>query len=177
MTVTLGTIGTLAPATNIRYRVAMNDTEPNLHVVSTRTPKEIAQERLGLNVRWQLRELAANLMRVTRGAGKAYMIGRQCAELLEAYDEYFNQVGHYPSDHELATMLDPIDDDEFLDALDDENREMEIAQREMVDGALQITASKLVGQMTQQRAGESQMMDGLRSFVKAREVIKKKRGW
>jgi hypothetical protein len=38
---------------------------------------EIARDRAMNKASWALRELTANLLRVTRGAGKPYEIGRQ----------------------------------------------------------------------------------------------------
>jgi hypothetical protein len=44
-----------------------------------------------------LRELTANLMRVTRGAGRPFQIGQQAQGLVEALIAYRDATGLYPS--------------------------------------------------------------------------------
>jgi hypothetical protein len=49
-------------------------------------PHNVAKERARHWVADPLKELAANLMRVARGAGKPYDIGSNCVEVLKGFE-------------------------------------------------------------------------------------------
>ncbi len=60
-----------------------------------------AKEAVG----WPLRELAANIIRVVRGAGKSYEIAGQCVSVIEAFQQYRDKVGQWPSSWEIDQAL------------------------------------------------------------------------
>lgn len=131
---------------------------------------EIAKRRLS----WELKELAANLMRVTRGAGKPYEIGAQAAAIVRSFEEYRNIAGVYPNSGELADMLVvERDDDRFL-GCDEDELKMMFAERGMVRGALQIAASELLGQRTQAARGETELLEAVRNHAKASESFRRR---
>jgi hypothetical protein len=116
-----------------------------------------------------LRELTANLMRVTRGAGKSWYIGRQAQALIDSMVEYQKVVGHYPSSEELGAALDIDLDYQEMSNYSEHNREWSYAQQTLIHGALQMAASKLLEQRTQEAAGRqscSMMSSGLSGFGK-----------
>jgi hypothetical protein len=89
-----------------------------------------------------LRELTANLLRVARGAGQPYAVMQQSVAFLEACEEYRDKLQRHPSDH-FTQMLNTGPD---FDAPD-----LNHAEHTIVRGALQMTASRLLGQVTQER--------------------------
>lgn len=117
-----------------------------------------------------LRELTANLIRVTRGAGRSYEIGQQAKELIDAYQAYKTAVGTWPSSYELNEMLALDDHEGRGDSADEAGVTLHYGQQYVVKGALQIAASQLIGQRTQEAAGRSQLHDGLRMVEEAREM-------
>ena len=53
-----------------------------IEVVSENSEEDLARRQAMDKVRWALRDLAANLMVITRGAGKPWEIGRQAQQLV-----------------------------------------------------------------------------------------------
>jgi hypothetical protein len=110
-------------------------------------------------VRRALRDLTANLLRVTRGAGQPGLIGRQAITLLDALAECQRETGFLP---DLGGFLT-----EPVMRLDFDSSDRRVAQTEIIGGALQIAASRLLGQLTQERRGEQELRDGLRRWNEA----------
>ena len=98
-------------------RIVSENTETEI----ARHQAEIARDRAMNEASWALRELTANLLRVTRGAGKPYEIVRQAQALIEAMIDYRDAAGYFPSSDELADALSAERDPEFLERLSDEN--------------------------------------------------------
>lgn len=117
----------------------------------------------------RLRELAANILRSVRGAGKPYQIGRQAQALADAMVAYRDAVGHFPSDEELGAALDVEIPEERLDQMSDEQEVIVRARQQIIRGALQVAASRLVDQRPQEAAGMTEIDDGVRDLEKARE--------
>jgi hypothetical protein len=117
----------------------------------------------------RLCELAANILRSVRGAGKPYQIGRHAQALTDAMVAYRDAVGHYPSDEELAAALDVEISEERLDQMSDEQQAVVQARQQIIRGALQVAASRLVDQRPQEAAGMTEIDDGIRDLEKARE--------
>ena len=116
-------------------------------------------------IHFPLRDLAANLMRITRGAGKPHDVGSQCSAVLEAFTKYRKEVGSWPSNYEI---LEALELDRPSDSLGDEALEWETGIRTMVHGSLQIAASQLLGQKPQKAAGEHELFEGLRPIEERR---------
>jgi hypothetical protein len=117
----------------------------------------------------RLCELAANILRSVRGAGKPYQIGRQAQSLTDAMVTYRDAVGHFPSDEELAAALDMDIPEERLDQMSDEQQAIVRARQQIIRGALQVAASRLVDQRPQEAAGMTDIDMGIRDLEKARE--------
>jgi hypothetical protein len=118
----------------------------------------------------RLRELAGNVLRVVRGAGRSYDVGRQAQDLIEALDAYRDAVGKFPASKALDAALDIETPDEQLDQMGDDQEMVVTAQQAIIRGALQIAASRLLGQPTQEAVRYSEMLDGAREMEKLREV-------
>src|SRR3546814_13366230 len=67
-----------------------------MEVVSSNSDAEIARNDALQGLRWRLRELAANLMRIARGAGQPHGVGEQVYAVLEGYRAYHAAAGYYP---------------------------------------------------------------------------------
>src|SRR6185312_10180354 len=142
--------------------------EETLRLVAKNTEADLAWNRASEHVYWALRDITANLLRVVRGAGKPYEIVRQTSALVEALVAYQKAVGHWPPSHELAGMLSFERDEQWQSRVSGSALARIYAQERVVRGALQIVASRLIGQTTQERAGDSEMYDGIRDLEAAR---------
>jgi hypothetical protein len=114
--------------------------------------KDFEERRCRQRVESALRELTGNLLRVARGAGRHEAIYNQALQFVIACKEYHEQVGYYP-DNELPAILNTAPD---FDA-----PELKHAEHKIVRGALQMTASRLLGQWTQERNGENEFRAGI----------------
>ena len=102
-----------------------------------------------------LRNLAINLLRTLRGAGKPYDLVHDAAEFLHACADDPGQ--RRPTD--FAAML--VGWREWK-ALPPTEQLLAHAENEIISGALQIIASRLAGQPTHESAGEHEMFAGIR---------------
>jgi hypothetical protein len=149
------------------------DRKPHLRLAVENKQADIDKEWAKREIEWPLRELAANIIRVVRGAGKSYELGRQCVAVIEAFKRYHEKVGHWPATWEIDQALSIRRDD--TNATYDEAWEREHACETVIRGALQVTASRLVGQNTQEERGRSEMMDGVNTVERIREEARKRR--
>lgn len=135
-----------------------------MRIVSEQSEADLAKHRAVEDLSWPLRSLAANLIRVVRGAGRAYELPSQMVAVLEAIEAYREVVGHYPSDYELSQPINVRYPENWRlrDGYDG-------ALSTMVQGALQMAASELVRQDTQMTAGESEMLKGVQRLERYRE--------
>ena len=140
-----------------------------MRLISENSDADLARNQALLELRWPLRDLAANIMRVARGAGRGYEIGQQCVAVLRGIEAFREAVGHYPSDAEISEAISLREGDR--DRWDD----MRYGLHEIMEGGLQFAASILLAQSTQEAAGRHQMIDGVRTLDKAREA--KRRQW
>lgn len=135
-----------------------------MELVSENSEVEIKAARALDRLRWPMKVLASNMLRVVRGAGRAYELPGQMADVLAQLEEYREEVGHYPSGYELSSLIsrrhnESQHSDRWTDGIDT-----------MVEGALQIAASMLVYQGTQERAGHSELIRGLAVIERIREA-------
>ena len=138
-----------------------------MKIVSETSDKELARQRVQPIVEWALKDLAANLMRITRGAGKPYLVGRQAQELIEALKAYREAVGLYPGSDEISAALNIQEDLRLSGQLSRSENSRRYAKEMLVRGGLQIAASRLLGQSTQESAGSSELYQG---FMDLRDV-------
>ena len=133
-------------------------------------------DRLG----WGLRDLTANLIRIARGAGAAERLGPQLAEAVNGYEDIRQETGLWPHPWAIERQLDVSRDLTDTDHLSAAQLNRAYAVETIIAGSLQIAASRLVGQRTQEAAGRKELHDGVRELEEAQrqqreEVTKSKR--
>jgi hypothetical protein len=112
-------------------------------------------------VRWALTDLAANMLRVCRGAGRPWDIGPQCSDIVQAYERYREAHGCYPSSDEVQAAVAVPRDEQTPD------RDYEYAVQDLVAGSLQLAASRMLGQRMQIARAETQLRDGFNGMQRA----------
>jgi hypothetical protein len=93
-------------------------------------------------------------------------------ELNEAIQEYRAAFGIWPWD-EFARVLNPTDDRTTRQDWSAEDRWRADAEDLIIRGVLQVVASRLVDQKTQEAAGNSEMNMGLREMQEIRDANRK----
>lgn len=147
-----------------------------MKIVSERSAEEIEadkkarhQERALADFDRALVALTVNMLRVTRGAGKAHEIGRQAGNLLQAMEAHWDAFGWYPGEAEFHHALHPPRE---RDPEYGPNQWRSDAIDQIVRGSLQVAASRLAGQRTQVAAGESEMLNGVNYYAEWREDMR-----
>lgn len=141
-----------------------------MRIVSENSDGDIRRQRAEDALSWALRDLASNMLRVVRGAGKPYQLGREMIAAVEAMEAYRAAVGHWPPSDAISAMLSGKSTFD-LKGLSDGEFNKEHAQETMIRGALQIVASRLAGQRIQESSGEREMAEGRRAAEAARKEI------
>lgn len=147
--------------------VVTEERPPYLRLAAENDQRSIDQEWARGQLRRPLRELAANVIRVVRGAGRSYEIAEQCIAVIEAHRNYFDKVGSWPAAWEIDQAL-AIGRDRDTQVYD-EAWERAVARETILRGSLQVAASRLVGQNTQENRGRSELMEGVNSIIQIRE--------
>lgn len=137
-------------------------------LVVENSPKEIARREALGQLEQVLRSLFANLLRVSRGAGKAYEVGPDCVAVIEAYTAYRDVVGYYPASHEISKALN-FRTDKFAEDVDHSDDEMRRAIEWIIAGSFQLVASEFLHQPLQISAGEREIDSGIRELKACRE--------
>lgn len=141
-----------------------------MRIVSENSEQDLARLRAEGDARRAVSELTANLLRITRGAGKPDEIARHLSALATAMQEHWDAAKFWPYD-ELADEL-RCDNREWLPEwrmrTSDEELERLDATEEIIAGALQIVASRLLGQRTQETAGDHQLLAGVNRILALR---------
>jgi hypothetical protein len=121
-------------------------------------------------IQWPLRELAANVMRISRGAGKPYDLLQNCYDIVQCFQEYRETHGAWPSSSDIEEALKFREDrdysrphDERADAIED-----------VVSGALRMAAGRIVNQKLQADHGENELMRGIERIERHREELRAK---
>lgn len=153
--------------------VVTEERPPYLRLAAENDQRTIDQEWARGRLRRPLRELAANVIRVVRGAGRSYEIAEQCIAVIEAYRGYFDKVGSWPAAWEVDQAL-AIGRDRDTQVYD-EAWERAVARETILRGSLQVAASRLVGQNTQENRGRSELMEGVNSIIQIREEARMRR--
>lgn len=152
-----------------------------MQVVSERTEAEIRAHQALAKVKGPMRRLAANLLRVVRGAGSSAELGQQMVACIIAMDAYRDAVGHGVPSWDLNEMLDPqvaysearpwvkSNDEDLARWEEDGTADAQAAEMDIQKACLQMVASTLVDQLTQKRRGEHDLYEGIRRLEAARE--------
>ncbi len=139
------------------------EVKPPLGLVSERTEHEIERDWALRSIHWPTREFVANLFRVIRGAGRPYALISQMFELTKVLAEAHEKASAWDVNQAFEEVLnDALPDWDW----DDEDRG---SLYTTMKGALQLIASNLLHQSTQQAAGRSEMYEGINRIINRRE--------
>ncbi len=127
--------------------------------------EDLARDRDSRRVKddltWALQDLAANLIRVVRGAGKPHLLRDYAVAFLNAIEDYKEVTGSSPDPDLLAKILSIERDPVILRQVGDDERLRDNLQRDIVRGSLQIAASRLIRQVAQEQIGDSELMQAI----------------
>jgi hypothetical protein len=147
-----------------------------MRVVSENSEQDLAKRSAAEQLEYGLRELAANMMRVVRGAGKPYEIAPQIFGLTGLLQDYKEAVGTWPSSYDVGQMLELGYRFEHLAARDDSEDMFHRAEHEVMRASLQFAASRLMEQRTQETRASSDMHDAMRRIEEIRAERRRQRG-
>ncbi|MGI6854370.1 hypothetical protein [Mesorhizobium sp. 1B3] len=128
--------------------------------------RELARQDL----EWPLCNLAANLMRISRGAGSPHEILAQCISVVKAYRAFREVCRTWPSHEETLKILSVRRErpaGAHYDAID------RGAER-VLSGALRMAAGRLLDQGLQAGHGHNEMFEGIIQIERAREENRKR---
>jgi hypothetical protein len=161
-----------------------------MRVVSSQSEADIRRKETRDDLRWALRELTANLLRIANRAGRPVVLMQQTAGCVAAFQAYVDAHGALPPSHEVHDMLycglafreyrpwieeRRAEMEEVLGPLDDSELKRDEAMKLIRRGALQVVASMLLNQLPQQSRGESDIYAGIRELEEARANRRKRR--
>lgn len=154
--------------------MSSDDSEkPHIRLAVANDQSGIDKARAKEAIEWPLRELAANVMRISRGAGKPYEILEDCIKVVQRFQQYREVHGVWPSSSEVQEILnfhDPRLRDYSLPY-----DEMAHAIERIARGSLRMAAGRLVSQQLQADHGENEMLDGIREIEEFRIERRAKR--
>lgn len=150
-----------------------------MKIVSERSAEEVEADRVArarelASERFEaaLVDLTVNILRVTRGAGRAHEIARQANALTIVAQEHWDAFGHYPAPeayHRALRFRQDRDPDYGTDQWRTD------ALEQIMRGSLQVVASRLAEQPTQVAAGEDEVWRGLRYYAAWQEEVRRER--
>jgi len=130
----------------------------------------VEQQRALDSLKHNIRVLAAEIMRVAADAGDCHNVGLAVYASAEAYDDYRQTFGFFPSSDVLRSALNPEEtwrefrprSAEYSGPPHEMN--MIAAKAKIKKGALRDLAGRYLNQLTHQGKGESLMMEGVREW-------------
>lgn len=149
-----------------------DDERPKLRVVAANSQSQIETEYARDRLDYSLRNLAANVIRIVRGAGKSHELLSQCMDVIEAAEEYHSAASHLPTARELEAMLSitrPREDGDYF------WRQRQDAVEQMISGSLRVAAGRLLQQSLQEDHGDKQLNDGFRYLEQLHAERRKER--
>jgi hypothetical protein len=154
---------------------------PDIRVVSEQSDEDMKRREAEARLAAPLRQLAANILRIVAGAGKAYLLPRQIDAFVDAAIAYQNAFGRRPPDFKIGQILDcdiaELDHKPDLNNESEERRqqtfedgtwEEDAAMMEIRRGSIRMAAAMLVGQTVQERNAENTLFDGIRRLEEFR---------
>lgn len=144
------------------------DEPPKPWLAAANSDDEIAARETIRRLEWPLRKMAANLLRIARGAGRPNTLPQEIidlAELILDASKHSNAWGIWTEIE--AWLQEGVPAERDYDEYDDH-------RPAMVRGALQVVASRIVGQRAQENAGEHEILEGIRQREDRLEARRKK---
>jgi len=162
---------------------------PNFTVIKGGGPEGRDRIRVEQELEFALREAAANMLRIIRGAGKSYALLKQLSDVVSAAVKVQDVTGRLPTDileavlhreSEIEVIREKrragkIDEASIERWHEDGTFDQLEAEDSIKGGVLQIIASQFVGQKTQECAGGSEMRNGINEVSAARQKAKQYR--
>lgn len=143
-----------------------------MQVVSSQSDEDIRRTRARADSEWAMVELTANLLRIIRGAGKPYELGRHLSEVMRTMQQHYDVVGFWPYDEMAEAVRLP---DVWDRAAERPGNAAELyAIHSIVRGSLQMIASDLLGQRTQRVSGEHELYGGANDLEAFRQEQRKR---
>jgi hypothetical protein len=144
------------------------DKSSHLTLAAEAEPAELEKSRAKNELAWAVRELAANLLRVIRGAGRPHVLPQQIINLGEAILETHKSARAWAI---WSAMEDTLQSGipHWGDEPDADAYESTIAK-----GALQLVASHLLHQHAQEAAGGREISDGIKEAEEMRERMRRR---
>ncbi|TIQ35967.1 MAG: hypothetical protein E5X48_11115 [Mesorhizobium sp.] len=133
---------------------------PHIRLAAENDRKSVDKARARYEIEWPLRRLAANIMRVSRGAGEPYSVIQQCIDVVKGAQAFCDKCGDWPDDNEVREALD-FHDPRLRDYTKPHD-ERSSAIEDIVEGALRLAAGRLLRQDLQERHGEKDLLEGIR---------------
>jgi hypothetical protein len=143
--------------------------------------REQDRERAKREFSWAIRDTAANMLRIVRGAGKPYELLLQMKKAIDSAIKFQELHNHWPFDVISSDLL--LDDE--METILAKNGEIDqahidrwwkdgtfdrmMAEHTISKGVLQAIASELVGQDLQKRHGENEFHRGIQHWIRTRE--------
>lgn len=143
--------------------LTMSDDPPPTLSIAAETPVyELEKAQAARQLSWMTREMAANLLRVMRGAGRPALLPQQIIDLGEAILE--------TNENARAWAIWSAIEDTLHSAVsgDVELSEAEECECIVVQGSLQLAASRLLSQRAQEAAGSREITTGIRRLEQER---------
>ena len=153
-----------------------------MKLISSQSDAEVEQKKIEAELRGALRTVVANLMRVMRGSGKPDQLGRDVAFCAGAFASYHAAFGRHPAREfyfgalNLQAVLEehrPWVKEAFAEARgrwdEDGTTDRMEAKQAILRGAMQIIASRMLDQMTQENRGEQELHEGIGALRKSRK--------
>lgn len=143
------------------------------------------RERVEGDLSWAVRECAANMLRIIRGAGKPHDLLLQMKKVIDTSITFQEVQGYWPGEViagklRLQDEMEECFEQHRTGALSEASIDLwqedgtfaqMSAEHTAFCGALQIIASRMIGQKVQESAGDSEFSRGLREL----EDVKEKR--
>ncbi len=141
-----------------------------MKLVIDNSEADIEKNRATSRVEGSLVRLTANLMRVTRGAGKPEDVIDQVCAFIKAASEYEETTGSFLDSNIIANCLRlgwGLSREEKR-SLSRESAAFALAEETICGGALQMVASQLLGQNSHSQMGNRELYDGIAELEQAR---------
>lgn len=135
-----------------------------MKLVSENSEVEIAANRAAEAAQLAVAELAANLMRIARGAGAPEDIREQVVRLAAAIEDHRAAARGAPTEAMVAALRLPADSDQASPS-SEAAAARAFARQSIVKGALQYAAATILDQRAQAAAGEREIADGVRELA------------
>jgi hypothetical protein len=152
-----------------------------MRIVSEQSEQEIKKRETAAAVTSELRDFAANFLRVVRGAGDTFRLWHGMKSCSEAAEAFYKAHGEWPSAQLIHDALDQrLAHDESRPLVKERLGNEYPTERDMaIDAicraALQIVASTLVDQPTQRSGAEHALHAATEELEKVREARRRDR--